>query len=302
MDYLQIFGSTTRCSQILGISQSSCSRRYRLFSSEYRLDIGRQNGDYSACSNRDILDSLRQTAQKLRFRNGAFRLVTFWPCGSLADHLPPLFPRARPVPVAPMGIFTLLNLLDQRLIDVVIGGLMELQPLLPQPLHELSCRPAALTSTTHCLPLCTWELQLMAQRDHPLTALSRLSPDALQNYPSPALNLGDGPRLMQQLSRHGLGTRPYRLPQHELPHWEAASRDGHSLSYAAPHQLDHLRDAYDLSPLPYRLEIQETLALIAPAEAIGTAAIGPALVQALRQHPQAGHPGLRWLDEAEGST
>lgn len=295
VDYLQIFGSTTRCSELLGISQSSCSRRYRLFSAEYNLAIGRGKGDYDAGANLDILDSLRRTAQTLRLRSGAFRLVAAWPCGDLAADLLAAFPRARVIPIAPMASFTLLNLLDRRLVDLVIGGLMELESLLPQPISRLPSRLHRLTAATQCLPLCSWELRLMAHQRHPLNGRNGLSPQDLAGFPSPALDLGDAPSLMQQLGRHNLASRPYRLPEHQLRHWEGAAADGHSLSYAAPHQLARLRQDFNLLPLPYRLGITETIAVIGPNEALVDSAIGLAVGRALLRHPQAGHGDLHWL-------
>ena len=229
VDFLQIFGSTTGCSNHLGISQSSCSRRYRHFSAEFNLGITRGDGGYQVSNNGDILDSLRQTAQKLRLQRDQFRYVLAWPCGDLGSDLQNQFPNASPIPIAPMGCHPLLTLLDQRLIDVVVCGLMELQGLLPRPLHQLNGQRLRLTAAVHALPLCRWELRLMAHQQHPLLRHGELQTRDLQSYPSPSLSLGTAPQLMQQLSARGLGTSCSRLAQHSLELWEAAAADGHSL-------------------------------------------------------------------------
>jgi hypothetical protein len=303
VDFLQIFGSTTGCSNYLGISQSSCSRRYRSFSAEFNLGIARGNGGYRASSNGDILDSLRQTAQKLRLQRGQFRYVLTWPCGEIGNNLQHRFPNACPIPIAPMGCYELLTLLDLRLVDLVICGLMELQGLLPQPLTELDGKRLSLTATVHALPLCRWELRLMAHHQHPLATRSELQPRDLQAYPSPALPLGAAPHLMQQLSQRGLGNSCSRLELHSLKHWEAAAADGQSLSYAAPHQLQRLNQEFGLLPLPHPLGIHETLALIAQAATLQLANPMLELLRAsLRQHPQADCDGMEWLGKDDAAA
>ncbi|MFN9694871.1 MAG: hypothetical protein ACK550_13925 [Synechococcaceae cyanobacterium] len=295
---MQIFGSTTGCSNYLGISQSSCSRRYRSFSAEFNLGITRANGGYQASSNGDILDSLRQTAQKLRLQRGQFRYVVAWPCGEMGNNLQHRFPKACAIPIAPMGCHGLLTLLDLRLVDLVICGLMELQGLLPQPLNELDGKRLSLTATVHALPLCRWELRLMAHHQHPLAKRRDLEPHDLQLYPSPALPLGTAPQLMQQLTHRGLGTSSSRLELHSLKHWEAAAADGQSLSYAAPHQLQRLDQEFGLLPLPHPLGIHETLALIAQATTLQVANPMLDLLRAtLRHHPQAVCDGMEWLGD-----
>jgi hypothetical protein len=300
VDFLQIFGSTTGCSNHLGISQSSCSRRYRHFSAEFNLGIVRIDGNYQVSNNGDILQSLRQTAQKLRLQRGQFRYVLAWPCGDLGNDLQHHFPNACSIPIAPMGCHGLLSLLDQRLVDLVICGLMELQSLLPKPLAQLDGQRLSLTNLVHAQPLCRWELRLVAHHQHPLVKRGELEPRDLQAYPSPALPLGTAPHLMQRLSQLGLGTNSSLLAHHSLRLWEAAAADGQSLSYAAPHQLQRLALEYGLTPLPHRLGIHETLALVAQAEALqGTSPILQVLRGALRQHPQAQCEGLEWLDDGD---
>ncbi len=303
VDFLQIFGSTTSCSNYLGISQSSCSRRYRGFSAEFNLGIARVNGGYQATSNADILDSLRQTAQKLRLQRGQFRYVLGWPCGEIGNNLQQHFPNSNPIPIAPMGCHGLLTLLDLRLVDLVICGLMELQGLLPKPLTELDGKRVSLTATVHALPLCRWELRLMAHHQHPLARRDDLQPRDLQIYPSPALPLGTAPHLMQQLTHRGLGTCSSRLELHSLKHWEAAAADGQSLSYAAPHQLQLLEQNFGLIPLPHPLGIHETLGLIAQSATLQLANPMLELLRAtLRQHPQADCDGMEWLEHDQAAA
>ena len=131
IEVLGIFGSTTRCSEVLGTSQSSCSRRYRLFRSEFNLGIGRLDDGSRPSSNADSLKSLLQTGEKLRLRSGRFRHAVAWPCGDLSKSLLHHFTRAIAIPIAPMGIHQVLNMLDHLRLDLVLCGLLEPQALLP---------------------------------------------------------------------------------------------------------------------------------------------------------------------------
>ena len=172
------------------------------------------------------------------------------------------------------------------------------QGLLPLPLTQLDGLRLELTTAVHALPLCRWELRLMAHHQHPLVKRDELESRDLQAFPSPALPLGIAPHLMQQLSQRGLGTSSSRLAHHSLRLWEAAAADGHSLSYAAPHQLRRLFREFGLTPLPHPLGIHETLALVTQAETLQAPnPIFQVLRTSLRQHPDAHCDGLEWLED-----
>ena len=46
LDYLELLNSTVRASEALGMSQSSCSRRYRALSSNLDVEFDRVDGAY----------------------------------------------------------------------------------------------------------------------------------------------------------------------------------------------------------------------------------------------------------------
>ena len=78
LDYLELLHSTTSVARELGISQSSCSRRYRALSQHFDLGFDRVDGRYAASRNGDVLASLRQAAQMRRVRVGQFRFGVGW--------------------------------------------------------------------------------------------------------------------------------------------------------------------------------------------------------------------------------
>jgi hypothetical protein len=78
LDTLELFQSTIYGSEALGISQSSCSRRYRSFSQQFDFGFDRVDGVYRATRNFDILAALRQATQKRRVR-----MMTWWGLGGL---------------------------------------------------------------------------------------------------------------------------------------------------------------------------------------------------------------------------
>lgn len=293
LDHLQLFNSTVKTSEALGLSQSSCSRRYRALSSLIDVDFDRVDGTYQARSNLDVLASLREAAQKLRVRRNQFRSCAAW------AYAPLDFPQTwRDLPVLSMSTSYLLSLLDGRLLDLWIGGLIECQPLLQAPLQLLTGPRQMLGQNLQCLPLFRWNLVLVARRDHPLANQSRLTPDDLAAYPSPALPLGTSPLLINALQGHGLATTPYGGSDHELERWDAAARDGRTLSYAPPHRLAELERRWDLVRLPYELGITDVAAVIGHRDVLEDPAFGAAfkrLTTVLRDSPLGRCNEIQWL-------
>jgi DNA-binding transcriptional LysR family regulator len=271
LDHLELLNSTVVAGRVLGISQSNCSRRYRAFSELLDVDFDRVDGFYRAQRNLDVLDSLRVAAQKLRLRRQLLRISAAWPYGPIDLPL-----GWHNLTVRSMSTSDLLSLLSGRLLDVWIGGLLECQPLLKVPLSLLTGRSQSLGQTLRCLPLFRWSLVLVAHREHPLTSRTRLTPEDLQACPSPALPIGAAPLLTTALQAQGLANTPYGSSDYELERWEAAARDGRTLSYAPPHRLAELERRFDLVRLPYDLGISDVAAVIGHRDVIGDPAFaGP---------------------------
>lgn len=260
IDYLELFNSTVEAAKLLGIGQSSCSRRYRSFSQRYEIGFDRIAERYSASSNLDILACLRQASQKLRIRQGFPRLTLGWQLGDLP--IPELQEAGVVLPIRPMNSFRVLSLLEQRLLDVALMGLLELQNLLGQPLQRLRARRMSLSPTMVCVPIGVFEFRLMAHASHPLQGRSDLNPEELGLFPSPALPLGMAPTLMALLQNHGLANQPCGIVDYQEKAWEGFARDGVGLSYCGPHRRAHLERFYELQPLPYRLGIQDCLGFV----------------------------------------
>jgi DNA-binding transcriptional LysR family regulator len=293
LDYLELLNSTVRASEALGMSQSSCSRRYRALSSNLDVEFDRVDGAYMPQQNLDVLSALREAAQKLRVRRQQLRLTAAWAYG-------PLTPPAgwRQLPILAMSTSHLLSLLDGRLLDLWIGGLLECQPLLEAPLELLTARRLQLGQSLQCLPLFRWPLQLLAHRDHPIRQRRHLSPDDLARHPSPALPLGAAPLLNRALQGHGLATCPYAGTDYDPERWEGVARDGHSLAYAPPQRLVELEHRWQLQALPYDLGITDVAAVIGHRDVLGDPAFATAikdLLAVLRATPLGRCSQIQWL-------
>lgn len=260
LDYLELFNSTVDCARLLGISQSSCSRRYRNFSERFGLEFDRIADRYQPTSNFDVLHGLRQASQKLRVRQGQPRHCLGWQLGELPLNVFESFGKV--LPIRPMNSWRVLSMLEQRLVDVSIMGVMEFQGLLGHPLQRLRARRMQLSQTMMCLPIGRWELRVMAHHQHPLQGRNDITPEDLAQYPSPALPLGSAPLLMGALQSHGLASQTRGLSDYSEELWEGFAGDGIGLSYAAPNQIRNLGVKYQLRPLDYALGIQEYIGIV----------------------------------------
>ncbi len=190
LDFLELFNSTVESAKRLGISQSSCSRRYRSFSELLGIGFDRIRDQYRATTNLDVLSSLRQAAQKLRVRQLRPRITIGWLLGDLS--LPGLDKVGQVLPIRPMNSWRLLSLLDQRLVDVSLMGLMEFQGLLRQPLAKLRSRVTPLSSSMLCVPIGLLEFKLLAHRDHPLQGKRNLNVDGATCVPISGITVRHG--------------------------------------------------------------------------------------------------------------
>ena len=197
---------------------------------------------------------VRQAAQMRRVRVGQFRFGVGWQLVNLfqADGQS----AARCLPLRQMDSWGVASLLEQRLVDFWLGGLLEFAQLLPQPFNSLRSTRLGLTQSLMCVPICRWTLQLFAHRNHPLRQAAALTPEQFRRYSSPALPVGMAPLLMRQLQDNGLATSPSPLRTYAWSDWHGAAADGNSLSYGGPH--DGLVAAADgVKPLVYPLQIVE---------------------------------------------
>jgi hypothetical protein len=295
LDYLELLHSTTAVARGLGISQSSCSRRYRAFSQQFDLGFDRVDGRYGGSRNGDVLSSLRRAAQIRRVRAGQYRFGVGWQLASLFQ--PDPASAARCLPLRQMDSWGVASLLEQRLVDFWLGGLLEFAQLLPQPFNSLRSKRLALTQTVMCVPICRWTLQLFAHRNHPLRQAGALTPVQFRRYPSPSLPVGMAPLLIRQLQDNGLATSPSRLRGYAWGDWHGAAADGHSLSYGGPH--DGVKAAADgIEPLAYPLKIVEVGALLGHRDVIEDGQFETnfkQLSRQLRHSPGANQDGLHWL-------
>lgn len=296
VDYLELFNSTVEAARILGISQSSCSRRYRAFSGRYGLNFDRIADRYQAANNFDVLASLRQASQKLRVRQGCPRICVGWQLGGL--EIPELREVGVVLPLRPMNIWRLVSLLEQRLVDMALMGLMEFESMLGHPLSRLRARRMSMSPSMLCIPVGSYDLQLLAHRQHPLQGTPELDPEQLAQFPSPALPLGMAPTLMGALQIHGLASQPCGLYEYDQDRWEGQARDGVSLSYGAPHRVPTLCNQYDLKPLSYELGIRECIGLVGHRDVISDSRFPATFNQcigALRRELNGHGSGIQWL-------
>ena len=295
LDCLELFNSTVVTAEVLGISQSSCSRRYRSFSQQFDLDFDRTDGHYQANKNLDVLHSLRQAAQKRRIRKGQYRFNVGWQVHSL--FVPTESDACQQLSLSPMDSWRMTSLLEQRLVDFWLGGLLELTPLLDTSLGRLRSQRVSLGQSLMCVPLCRWPIQVLSHSDHPLQQQAVISSEDLARYPSPSLAMGMAPQLMRHLQQHGLASTPSGLLNHDWALWQGRANDGLSLSYGGPH--DEERAASEgVKPLGYPLNLIEVGAVIGHHEAIEDSSFTTNLKQmagCLRNKPIAKHPALEWI-------
>lgn len=153
LDHLQLYGSTIKAALSMGLSQTSCSRRYyRAMSALFDLNVDRRDGDYEPRRNIDVLADMRQVAQKLRVRRSVLRCSVGWQAKGLA--LPPGF-WLLDLPSMATGQF--LTQLEGRLVDVWLGGLLECQPLFSASLEVLQGKRLPLGHGLLAVPMVRWE-------------------------------------------------------------------------------------------------------------------------------------------------
>lgn len=293
LDHLQLYGSTTKVAEFMGLSQSSCSRRYRALSALFDLGVDRSDGSYEPRQNIDVLTDMRQVAQKLRVRRSVLRCSLGWQARGLA--LPPGF---RLLDLPSMATGQALSHLEGRLVDVWFGGLLECQPLFSASLEVLQGNRLALGQSLLAVPLVRWEYVLVSHRSHPLQRRSSIGPEDLAQYPSPALPLGVAPLFTRALQKHGLANCPYGGSDYSASRWEGIASDGHSLAVVPPHRLEQLEKELGLLPVRYGLGIEEVMAVVGHRDAIGD----PCFVKAfqslraeLRESPIGRCSQVRWL-------
>jgi DNA-binding transcriptional LysR family regulator len=296
IDYLELFNSTIEAARLIGISQSSCSRRYRMFSERHNLRFDRRGDRYQATNNFDVLASLRQAAQKRRIHQGQPRLCLGWQLGEV--ELPGIDQAGKVLPIRPMDSWRLLSLLEQRLIDVALMGLLEFQTLLRKPLPHLRARRLALSPSMMCVPLVQFDLRLLAHNSHPLQGRKDLTPDDLARFPSPSLPLGMSPTLMGSLQNHSLASQACGLTEYDEQRWEGFAAHGMGLSYSSPHLLPRLNNRYQLWPLMFDLGIRECIGMVGHRDVLSDPGLPRTFLKSVNSL-QAGlnksGDGLQWL-------
>lgn len=283
LDHLQLYGSTTKAAEFMGLSQSSCSRRYRALSALFDLSVDRSDGGYEPRRNIDVLAGMRQVAQKLRVRRSLLRGSVGWQVRGLS--MPPGF-RLLDLPSMATGQF--LTQLEGRLVDVWVGGLFECQPLISAKLGVVQGNRLSLGHSLLALPLLRWDYVLVSHRTHPLQRRRSIGPDDLAQYPSMALPIGVAPLFTRALQEHGLASCPYGSRDYDASRWEGIACDGHSLAVVPPHRLPQLEAELGLVPVRYPLGIQEVIAAVGHHDAIADPCFErpfQALRQALRESP-----------------
>jgi hypothetical protein len=296
IDYLELFNSTVESSRMLQISQSSCSRRYRSFSQAYGIGFDRVADRYQATSNFDVLACFRQASQKLRVRRGAPRICIGWQLGDVP--ISGLDQAGVVIPIRPMNTWKLLSLLEQRLVDLALMGLMEFEGMLGHPLSSLRARRMTISPTMLCVPLSLYNLQLLAHLDHPLQGCTDFNADDLSLYPSPALPLGMAPALIGALQSQGLASQSCGLQDYNEQAWEGFAADGVGLSYGAPHRLPSLSSRFKLEPLAYELGIRECIGVVGHRDVLsdsGFSATFTKILPGLRQALSSNATSMQWL-------
>ena len=293
LDHLQLFGSTLRVSKLMGLSQSSCSRRFRALNELFDLSIDRSEGGFEPRQNTDVLAEMREVAQKLRVRRSVLRCSLGWQVQDLA--LPSEF---RVLYLESMATSKALSLLEGRLVDVWVGGLHECQSLISASLEVLQSKRLALGQSLLALPMLRWEYVLVSHRTHPLQGLTSITADDLAKYQSLILPIGVPPIFTHSLQERGLESNPIGGSNNSPGDWEGITFDSHTLMVVPPHRLPELEKQHGLVPVRYPLGINEVMAVVGHRDVIADACFVKAfhaLRDALRQSPIGSCSHTSWL-------
>ena len=293
LDHLQLFGSTLRVSQLMGLSQSSCSRRFRALNELFDLSIDRSDGGFEPRQNIDVLTEMREVAQKVRVRRSVLRCSLSWQVQDLA--LPSEF---RVLDLESMATSKALSLLEGRLVDVWVGGLHECQPMISASLEVLQSTRLALGQSLLALPMLRWEYVLVSHRTHPLQRLTSITADDLAKYQSHILPMGVCPIFTRSLQERGLESHPISGSNYSPGDWEAFTSDCHSMMVVPLYRLSELEKQLGLVPVSYSLGIYEVMAVVGHRDVIADACFVKAfhsLRDALRQSPIGSCSHTSWL-------
>lgn len=263
LDFLQLYGNTEKVSELVGLSQSSCVRRCRALNDLLDLGMDRSNGGYQPSQNTDVLSEMRKVAQKLRVRRSLLRC-------SLASNVTDLVLPSdfRLVDVESITTAKVLSLLEGRLVDVWVGGLIELGYMPSTPLQLLQYKRLTLDLSLLALPLLRCEYVLVSLRTHPLQLSSSITPDDLAKYPSLVLTLSHSPLLITALQDHGLAGLAYANEKFSPDYWEDTTFNRASICVVPSYQLPQIKKKLGLVPLRYSLGIHEIIALVGNRDVI----------------------------------
>jgi hypothetical protein len=293
LDHLQLFGSTQKVSELMGLSQSSCSRRLRLLNELFDLSIDRSEGGFVPRHNIDVLAGMREVAQKLRVRRSILRCSLGWQVHDLA--LPSEF---RVLDLESMATAQALSLLEGRLVDVWVGGLHECQPLISASLEVLQSNRLALGQSLLALPILRWEYVLVSHRTHPLQRLTSITADDLAKYQSIVLPMGVSSIFIRSLQERGLESHPDAGSNYGPGDWEGITSDCRTLMLVSPYRLPELEKQLGLVPVRYSLGIHEVMAVVGHRDVIADACFVKAfhaLRDAVRQSPIVSCSHTSWL-------
>jgi hypothetical protein len=293
LDHLQLFGSTQKVSELMGLSQSSCSRRFRLLNELFDLSIDRSEGGFEPRHNIDVLADMREVAQKLRVRRSILRCSLGWQVHDLA--LPPEF---RVLDLESMATAQALSLLEGRLVDVWVGGLHECQSLISASLEVLQSNRLTLGQSLLALPILRWEYVLVSHRTHPLQRLTSITADDLAKYQSIVLPMGVSPIFIRSLQERGLESHPDGWSNYGPGDWEGITSNCRTLMLVSPYRLPELEKQLGLVPVRYSLGIHEVMAVVGHRDVIADACFVKAfhaLRDAVRQSPIGSCSHTSWL-------
>lgn len=260
LDYLELIGSTVKVSHHLNISQSSCSRRYRRFSDECGLDFDRDGNQYRALKNLSVLADLRSAAQGIRVRKGQLRYINGWQMG--LSSLESTIKTGRVLPKRPLDTYKVLSLLEQRIADIAVIGILECKNLVDIDFERMRLKKIQMGSNLLCVPFCQWQYKLVTSSDHQLAQLPKIATEELEHHKSLRLPIGTAPTLMIALSQHNLGNCYYYSDEYDSKYWfNFCSQEG-GITYAPPFNCYELERKGLFKTIDYSLDITECLAVV----------------------------------------
>lgn len=249
LDLWHLYGQINRAADARSVSISKVSRRSR----ELLLQLGmtsasKRGAPHPADVARiESLRYLRLAYQQWRLEQGQLKVLATFTTAVAAwgldgvDLLPDIFLSAEQIR----------DHLFERRVDLLLSSTLDLAGVLMDDTANNAASPFAV------IPLYRDELMLGLNPRHPLTGMSRATPEDCQEFESPAYPPGLATNASQELSRRGLWRYAASNNRFEPKDWILGMRSITGLCYVSALLLDAVPTTRELALVPMAEHLQQ---------------------------------------------